>query len=58
MMDIVDMTLALEPFVVGTEGNTSCRHNMGKGFTIKASGKSFKKITYGDFVECDNLGNG
>jgi len=62
MMDIVDMTLALEPFVVGTEGNTSRRDafyplTLKDGFTVKASGKSFKRISCGDFICCDKDGN-
>jgi len=42
---------SLENFVVGAEGNVSCKEN--DGFLIKASGTSLKKLTENDIVKCD-----
>jgi L-fuculose-phosphate aldolase len=52
--DLIKMASALTPFVVGAEGNVSCRAD--HGFTIKGSGKKFKNISASSLSLCDKDG--
>jgi len=55
MMDIVRLAHYLSPYVVGAEGNVSCR--LPNGFLIKGSGHGFKNLTIEQIAECDKDGN-
>lgn len=54
MIDLLNMAKDLSEFVVGAEGNVSCRTNYG--FAIKGSGKRFKNLQVGDLAHCDEEG--
>ena len=51
MIGILELSHLLSPYVVGFEGNVSCKTN--DGILIKASGKSLKNLTLEDLVLCD-----
>lgn len=48
---LVLLAHSLRKFVVGAEGNVSCK--VDDGFLIKASGTSLEKLTDVDIVKCD-----
>jgi len=54
MMQLLKMANDLSEFVVGAEGNVSCRTDYG--FAIKGSGKRFKNLQVGDLAYCDKEG--
>jgi len=55
MVELLKMSHLLSPYVIGAEGNVSCKVN--DAFYIKGSGKSLSSLTIEDLVLCDMSGN-
>lgn len=54
MKELLELAHSLKPFVVGAEGNVSCR--IPQGFLIKASGTSLATLEDSDLVTCNEKG--
>lgn len=53
--DLLKLSNCLSKYVIGAEGNISCKSD--NGFYIKASGKSLSNISKSDLVFCNNDGS-
>jgi ribulose-5-phosphate 4-epimerase/fuculose-1-phosphate aldolase len=55
MKKLLELAHSLDKFVIGGEGNVSCK--LTDSFMIKASGKSLRNLSEKDLVLCDMSGN-
>ena len=53
--ELLKMSHLLSPYVIGAEGNVSCK--VDNRFYIKGSGKSLSTLSKEDLVLCDMIGN-
>ena len=53
MEQLLYLAHSLDKFVVGMEGNVSCKNDDGLSFLIKASGTELKSLSYSELIKCD-----